>query len=374
MIPEPYTSPYLSIGWFSFAYPMYALLVGGIIFLCFDVKPISVLFYVSVGYALQNCAFQSYSLVTLIINMSGGTLPNYASVLIGLAVYGIVYTAGYFALIKRFEHIFYERMYVRISIVSASIVIIVYVLDMWLRTNNYMNLGVLIYSILTDVLLIGAQAGIFRESRYEREQMILTQLLRQEMKQKELGEKNASLLSIKYHDLKYLLNNIRGNGDENVEEIDRVLGIYDSFVKSGNDVLDVVLTEKSLLCKQNGIKLSVIADGQAVSFMGNSDVSVLFGNILDNAIEALMKVDEGERTVSINVSRQKGFVIIHEDNRCIDAVEFENGLPKTTKESEDFHGFGTKSIKLIAEKYGGSVNMRCEDEMFSIEIIIPIPA
>lgn len=87
-----------------------------------------------------------------------------------------------------------------------------------------------------------------------------------------------------------------------------------------------------------------------------------------------MKVDEDERTVSLNVSRQKGFVIIHEDNRCIDAVEFENGLPKTTKESKDFHGFGTKSIKLIAEKYGGSVNMRCEDEMFSIEIIIPIPA
>lgn len=66
--------------------------------------------------------------------------------------------------------------------------------------------------------------------------------------------------------------------------------------KTGNKVLDTVLTTKSLYCNKHGIIFTCVADGTLLDFMDVMDICSIFGNALDNAIECEMKIPEKEKT------------------------------------------------------------------------------
>ena len=102
------------------------------------------------------------------------------------------------------------------------------------------------------------------------------------------------------------------------------------------------------------------------------DVSVLFGNALDNAIEAVSRIPEPEqRLIDLSVSRQRGFVWIRVLNRFTGKLRMRNGMPVTTKTDARSHGYGVKSIVATAEKYGGSVTMEARDGRFELRILLP---
>ena len=73
--------------------------------------------------------------------------------------------------------------------------------------------------------------------------------------------------------------------DTAMEDIRKSVAIYDAKIETGNRLLDVLLTEKSLYCEQNGITLSCMADGEKLSFLEDSDLYCLFGNVVDNALK-----------------------------------------------------------------------------------------
>lgn len=138
-------------------------------------------------------------------------------------------------------------------------------------------------------------------------------------------------------------------------------------------MLDAVLTSKSLYCQNNGIGLTCVADGSALNFMEDMDISALFGNILDNAIESVQKLNEQEkRLIHLSVAKQKQFLRIRCENYCEEQLKFENGIPVTTKKDRRFHGFGMKSIKSTAAKYGGSVTTDLKKNWFELRILIPL--
>ena len=137
-------------------------------------------------------------------------------------------------------------------------------------------------------------------------------------------------------------------------------------------MLDTILTSKSLHCQQNGIQLTCVADGAALDFMDVMDLSALFGNALDNAIEGVSLLpDTEQRLIHLAVARQKGFVSIRLENRCRDSLHVEKGLPRTTKAEKGLHGYGLKSIQATVEKYGGSVTVHAESGWFELRILIP---
>ena len=73
------------------------------------------------------------------------------------------------------------------------------------------------------------------------------------------------------------------------------------------------------------------------------------------------------------VYSKKGFLMIQCENYCPEAVTFQNGVPVTTKGDADYHGYGIKSIRYTAQKYGGSVTIEVEDSWFRMNILIPLP-
>ena len=102
------------------------------------------------------------------------------------------------------------------------------------------------------------------------------------------------------------------------------------------------------------------------------DVSNLFGNALDNAIESVDKIADPERRlIHLSVARQKGFAAIRIEN-CYDGeLHFANGLPITTKKDVGYHGFGVKSIQNTAAKYGGTATITTHDGWFELRVLIP---
>lgn len=124
-----------------------------------------------------------------------------------------------------------------------------------------------------------------------------------------------------------------------------------------------------------GINITCLADGRRLGFMDDCDVYALFGNILDNAIEAVSRVENPEqRVVTLTVGTKDNFMLVECENYFSGSLVFDDGLPLTTKEDRQNHGFGTHSIRTLTEKYDGSLKLSAQDEIFTLSILIPIPA
>ncbi len=205
----------------------------------------------------------------------------------------------------------------------------------------------------------------------------LEYMLHQEKQQHEMAKENISIINIKCHDLKYQIAQLEAMDDRaqrqsSIRELEQSVMIYDSMVETGCGALDLVLTEKSLICEKHKIKLSSMVDGAKLNFLSTSDIYALFGNALDNAIESVCKADEERRIISLKVFAEKQMLFIHLDNYCAEPPKFVGEYPVTTKDNDLFHGFGTRSIRYIVQCYHGDVKMSWSDYFFHLDILFCI--
>ncbi len=205
----------------------------------------------------------------------------------------------------------------------------------------------------------------------------LRHAIHQSQRQYEISRDTIDLINVKCHDIRYRLGTMATAGAgvtaEAVDDLQKSISIYDSAVETGNRLLDVLLTEKSLYCEQNGITFSCMADGARLSFLRDGDLYCLFGNIIDNALEAARQVPDRERRVVNLVVKARGdMLVIQEDNYFEGELEFKDGLPQTTKEDRGYHGFGTQSIRMIVRQYGGEMTASAEDGVFHLNILFTL--
>ena len=111
-----------------------------------------------------------------------------------------------------------------------------------------------------------------------------------------------------------------------------------------------------------------------LKFIKEVDLYSLFGNIIDNAIEAVSKLeDETLRCIGINIHTIGNFISIKVDNYYMGDIQFsKEGKPITSKENKDYHGYGISSIQAIVEKYNGSMSIKTEGNIFILNILFPI--
>ena len=214
--------------------------------------------------------------------------------------------------------------------------------------------------------------------RFEKE--TLHNIMEMQYKNYQLSKENIDMVNQKYHDLKHQINLLKtqayvGKSTSYLEKMEREIRVYETQNKTGNQILDAVLTNKAMICQNKEIELKFIVDGGALSFMEDMDVSALFGNMLDNAIESAEKQQEKQkRLIWLYVTKEKQFVRIRTENYCDEKIQFKNGMPVTTKKDRRFHGYGMKSIKSTVEKYHGSVVAAQENNWFELKILLPAGA
>ena len=189
------------------------------------------------------------------------------------------------------------------------------------------------------------------------------------------SRESVELINYKYHDLKHQIAYLKAEEDpekraEMLQKMEDEIKQYDIQNKTGNKVLDTILTAKNLYCAKHGISFTCVADGTLLDFMDTVDICSIFGNALDNAIESELKVaDKEKRLIHVSVSKKKAFILIHFENYYEGSLQYEQGNLITQKEKKDFHGYGLKSIRYTVEKYGGAVSIDTDNNWFDLQIL-----
>lgn len=364
--------------------------------ICYDEPWVNLIFCGLIAYTTQHIAYLSCSYIISVTgisqfgqNMYSGTYVAGDFNPLSLVIYFIVYALIYWAVWAFACNPIRKQKDLRLNNLSLLfIVAVVVIVDIVLNaivtysTEDYsivISTVIYILSLISCGLAFGIQFAMIGKKQLEDDLKAVHSLWQQDKKLYELSRENIELINIKCHDLKYQIRALK-NSDGIIDkdaltDIENVVDIYDSVVKTGNDVLDVVLSEKSLHCEKHKIKLNCIVDGEKLSFISPADLYSLFGNAIQNAIDAVGKISDTEkRLINLKVISIGNMISIHLENDCMDpeTIVFAGGLPQTTKGDSAYHGFGMKSIKHIVEKLSGGLNAQVVDGKFVLDILLPI--
>lgn len=376
-----YWVPNLILGSYNFNYIVCAGLLFALSFLLYDESPLTLLCASFISFGVQHISWNFLGFFFDLMPNNAGDWQLYAVTLSFLFIYILVYT-GFFFLVYLLKRPYRWQKKDSLSIIFGSIIIFIAAIlsqyvNPWgwvarLYTIILMTLGVVLEFVIPIAHSSGAKA-----KELEDEKGTLLSLIELQAHQAELSKREQEILNIKFHDMKHQIIALKEmSGEEKINtlnELEKAIDVYGSFAKTGNETLDIILTQKSLLCAQENITFTYIIDGSAFSFMSASDLSSLFGNIIDNAIEAARKEEGESRLIKISAQIKNGFLSVMEENYSSTKVKFgANGLPISSKENQIYHGFGTKSIKYIAKKYGGTFSFEQKDNCFKVFILFPL--
>ncbi len=229
------------------------------------------------------------------------------------------------------------------------------------------------FVLLYAVTLLIIRTGMLSYGRERHEKALIEQMMGEQTKRYMETKESIDILNMRCHDMKRHLEGIQDKLDrQELEVLRQALLVYDRNIRTGNDILDVFLNSKHLACQEKQITISCMANGRILAFMDIAHLCSLFGNAIDNAVEAVTQIqDPGKRVIDITVAQAGPNAVIHLSNYFSGQVA---GNLDTSKPDRNHHGFGIKSIKYVADHYGGTVSINIEQDIFTLEVTIPLPA
>lgn len=354
----------------------------------FNESWLAVAFCCVAGYTTQHLAFEIYNMIMVALEYPAASgfygtgefitmFPN----LFAAVMYVSAYAPAYFVFYMLFSVQLRSRELIKLKstfifVLAISVLVVDIVLNAVVVKTDIVDARPLkivigVYNILCCFFSMFLQFEVSVRKELEDTLGRVEQMWHQASKQYEISKENIELINLKCHDLKHQVHKLRSGGEigtKELKEIEEQISIYDSSVKTGNDALDVILTEKSLLCNKNGIIINIMAEGERLGFMAKEDIYSLFGNMLDNAIAAVLRVEPDKRTIMLNIKAVGEMLVIRESNYFAEPISFQNGLPVTGGDRR-FHGYGVKSIKYVCDCYGGDLNIKAENNIFTINLL-----
>ncbi len=215
--------------------------------------------------------------------------------------------------------------------------------------------------------------------RLQQDKTRMENFINSKTKYYEISSTGILSLQTKCHDLKHQIKLIRSaegkmQFDQYIDHLEESINEYNTVVETGNKSLDIVLTEKNIICQSKGIKFSYILDGTIFNFLSEMDIYALFGNIMDNAIESIDHISNRECSyITMKAARQNGLVILFTENYFENELKYKQGKLITNKKEKQLHGFGLRSISAIAKKYGGLLSIQAENQVFKLTVTLAEP-
>lgn len=384
LFPVPVDNPF----YLSFTFLMIFLFGMAMSKVLFKENWLTVAFCGIAGYTTQHMAYELYNLLLVIMDTPSSMgfygsaeftspFPNLFVAVVYACTYVPVYFLSYIVFAKKLaarESVQLEKAVIFVLAVSILIVdIVLNAIVVYTHIDGAKSYVVVIgiYNILCCLLSLYLQFEVSVRKKLEDSLVRVEQMWYQAKSQYEISKENIEMINVKCHDLKHQIRTLQNGAisPEVLRDLENRIQIYDSNVKTGNDALDIILTEKSLLCNKNSITISIMADADKLGFMAKDDIYALFGNILDNAIEALLKVEADRRMITLNIKMVGDMLVIRESN-CYDGeIKFLNGLPQSTKQDAKYHGYGLKSIQYIVDRYDGDLTVKADGGEFSVNIL-----
>ena len=375
-------------------YPGFAVLTYLWIYFNYEGTPMEDLFVVAGGYATEHMAFCLTRIVMFFLDMIFGIQVGFYDMynatessllfLFGTKILPYVVAAWliYHLIVKKnVDKLEFRQSDYKVVALSLVLMVSSVLLSQCYNQEEYWDtlVGAFVcpmYGFICCLLVLIMVYYILWTQKMQFEQESMEQLIRISENQQKSTKEAIDIINIKCHDLKHQIHALGAMNDEQerkdyIEEIKGAVSIYDAVYHTGNEALDYVLREKTLISGEYDIKFSAMADGTLLNFMHAADIYALMSNAIDNAFESVIKEPVEKRIVSLQIRKQGKMILIHLENWCSKEPEFLNGLPLTSKKDKSNHGFGVRSIRYITEKYGGEVNMRAQDKCFYLDVLFP---
>ena len=369
----------------------------GASYFMFDEKIVPIIFVLGIAYALQNIMYKAWLLFCVTFEALRWTdywgdafwhiyrILSYSFDAIFIFVTWLCFRNYFRKNIK--DMIFNKKILTVTALCLLAAVVLCSFQDVYfsrlssMRENRFDDVNIVylrhssnLLSILASVLVLFLAMKSIAENHLAREVEYLHYTIKQSRQQYEISKDTIEMINIKCHDIKYQINSLAKSGDikeEDLKKLAKSVQIYDSKFETGNQLLNVLLWEKSSYCEQNNITFSCMIDGENFDFMDPGDLYCLFGNLIDNAFEAVVQIEEiDKRVINLSVKRKANIILIEEDNYFNGTLGFVDGFPVTTKDDKNYHGFGMRSLRMIARKYGGELTASASDGIFHLSIII----
>ena len=370
------------------AYRLFVLpaLLIGLTLLCYEVPfhralivtELSYLFIIpfteSVGLSIINFIYHGD-----ILTQVNGTAIIKWQIYVFIMLLRLLFLMVTYRLLKNFN---YDILAKDAAIVSISFLLVFSV--SFTSTYGYLNLRTsdtsfldFITSVLCAVFIIqflySRNVSYLREQG-QRDKMQIAQLQQQFAYYQEKMKDEERVRAI-YHDLKnHLLVMESSQNTEETRHMAKTLRVqiadYEDYLHTGNEFLDIILKDKAAKSHEKQIDFSAMVDFHGIGFMESLDISTIFGNAIDNAIEASENLPEYKRLITVKAERVRDMLLITIKNNMSPGSHL---TEQTTKKDRFLHGFGLPNIRKAVERYGGQCSIKTENGMFILKILIPIP-
>ncbi len=337
----------------------------------YDTKKRNVVFCCIAGYCVQHICFNIWETLALFVHIPRLNAFRYL-------VYAVIYALFYVFLARKMrigENVDMENMSVLvISIAVITVIIFIKFLSRYETGTSSNEFSGNMYSVTCSVLILFIQFSLYRRKEMQRQVDVIEYMWKKDKEHYRFNKEYIDSVNIKAHDLKFAVGELkRKYSDEFIHSAEEALNGLASFFHTGNDVLDVVLSEKGIYCSARNIRLTCLADGSVLNFINESDLYFCLSNALENAISAVEAVkEEDKRLVSLSLRKEKGFAFLHIENYYEGKLSLKKGRLESTKSDKKNHGYGLKSIEMITKKYGGSISYTANDQIFSLDLSFSI--
>ena len=240
--------------------------------------------------------------------------------------------------------------------------------------GSEINMSVFSIRTLVDfsgVLVLAVQHEQLRENALHNELAAMDKVLHRQYEQYKRSKEGVKLINRRYHELKVQLARIREEQDQTkqnaaIAAMEQNIRQYEAENKTGNPVLDTLLTAKTMECQQENITITSVADGRMLGFLTIRELCTIVGVALDNAIAAVRaEPDPEKRLVKVAVYSQGGFAMLRFEHYTETAPALDaDGLPQ---------GTDLKSVRTTVGQRGGSMTLHWENNWCTLRILFPLP-
>ena len=370
----------LGVTYQSGVYLFGCILVIALAFYCYKVDFFELARYFCIVFSLRFLGVALSDFFLAILRLSDMRVEA-VDWLVRIMSVGALYVLLCFVLLKEYKQQEEERINKAIIIRLTIFFIVTMFLEVIKVGIEHYSLTYLIVFELCAVFYGGSavliEFAILNQGLTEKKVSVMKKLWDEDRKRYETQKELIEIVNIKCHDFRHQLRELYKGGDVTeraIKDVEKNIRIYDTFLKTNNEVLDVVLSNFYLRCQNSNIFFTCMADGEKLNFMDELDVYSFFGNILENALEYEQKVfPEEKRFISLVIKTFNGFLSVQAENYYEEGDRDElKGVFPTSKADKTQHGFGIKSMKRIAEKYGGVLDIYISNGIFQVSVLFPL--
>lgn len=353
---------------------------------CFEMEINDGLLFVIGGYSVQHLSLifaNEYVRYVLYPNIANNLFLYFLICLGTIAVLYVPYMLIVFYMNRNRISIMGDRKTTTVLLLLLTVVLYS---STYFFQNYFRSYGgdenVIVVSLVGDmfvsIMLILTMFLIEKSSLEKKEKEFMELMYVRQKNQYDTFRGNVEYMNVRLHDLKYELKRYADDGMISIktyEEMSRSIKAYEGTIETGNDIANMILSDIIYICQKNDISFSPLVDGRLLDRFDQYGLYVLLSNIFDNAITYVSGLDKEKRYIRFTVEKVNEFLVIKQSNYLEDVshIKFKgDGTLTSTKKDKKIHGYGTKSMKLFAEKNNGSLNFSTFENEFVLTITFPL--